>query len=72
MLFCDVICSKTFTITGGPDRYDDRGLIPRTLSMIFAEKEARANEFIFDVSISYLEIYNVREQQQPQRTASCS
>lgn len=26
---------KTFTITGGTDRYVDRGLIPRTISYIF-------------------------------------
>jgi kinesin family protein 6/9 len=26
--------------------------------MIFAEKEARANEFLYSISISYLEIYN--------------
>jgi len=48
---------KTFSITGGQERYEDRGLIPRTLSMIFAEKEARANEYTYNVSISYLEIY---------------
>jgi kinesin family protein 6/9 len=26
---------KTFTITGGAERYQDRGLIPRSLSYIF-------------------------------------
>ena len=26
---------KTFTITGGAERYADRGIIPRTLSYIF-------------------------------------
>ena len=26
---------KTFTITGGAERYSDRGIIPRTLSYIF-------------------------------------
>ena len=26
---------KTFTITGGAERYADRGLIPRTISYIF-------------------------------------
>lgn len=45
---------KTFTITGGPDRYEDRGLIPRTLSMIFEQKAARAAELQYSVSISYL------------------
>ena len=27
---------KTFTITGGPDRYEDRGIIPRSLSLIYS------------------------------------
>lgn len=26
---------KTFTITGGAERYSDRGIIPRTLSYLF-------------------------------------
>lgn len=26
---------KTFTITGGPERYSDRGLIPRSISFLF-------------------------------------
>ena len=26
---------KTFTMTGGAERYSDRGLIPRTLSYLF-------------------------------------
>lgn len=26
---------KTFTITGGPERYADRGLIPRSISFLF-------------------------------------
>lgn len=32
---------KTFTITGGPERYVDRGLIPRAISLIYAEQPAR-------------------------------
>ena len=28
---------KTFTITGGAERYADRGIIPRTLSYIFSK-----------------------------------
>lgn len=48
---------KTFTITGGADRYDDRGLIPRTLSMLFAEKDKNVN-MQYTISVSYLEIYN--------------
>lgn len=26
---------KTFTITGGSERYEDRGIIPRAISLIF-------------------------------------
>ena len=48
---------KTFTITGGPERYVDRGIIPRALSMIFDEVKARSDAQ-FQVHISYLEIYN--------------
>ena len=29
---------KTFTMTGGTDSFDDRGLIPRTLTYIFNQK----------------------------------
>lgn len=28
---------KTFTITGGPEKYSDRGLLPRTLSALYSE-----------------------------------
>jgi len=35
---------KTFTITGGSERYVDRGIIPRALSMIFDEFKKRSNE----------------------------
>ena len=28
---------KTFTITGGSERYVDRGIIPRAISMLFSE-----------------------------------
>ena len=48
---------KTFTITGGPERYADRGLIPRTISHVFSELSKRSGEQ-FQVHISYLEIYN--------------
>ena len=48
---------KTFTITGGAERYADRGIIPRTLSYIFG-KAAKDSQMKFKVNISYLEIYN--------------
>ena len=48
---------KTFTITGGAERYEDRGLIPRTLSYIFNEIRQKTDTS-YKVLISYLEIYN--------------
>lgn len=47
---------KTFTITGGPERYTDRGLIPRTISFIFSEL-AQRSDTTYTIHISYLEIY---------------
>ena len=48
---------KTFTITGGAERYNDRGVIPRALSKIFAECNGR-HDRQYQVYVSYLEIYN--------------
>jgi kinesin family protein 6/9 len=48
---------KTFTMTGGPERYVDRGIIPRGISAIFADIAKRSDSQV-SVKISYLEIYN--------------
>ena len=48
---------KTFTITGGAERYADRGLIPRALSLIFAEVGKR-HDRQHQIYVSYLELYN--------------
>ncbi|GMF58474.1 unnamed protein product [Phytophthora fragariaefolia] len=48
---------KTFTITGGAERYEDRGLIPRALSVIFERMRNNSQEQII-AHVSYLEIYN--------------
>ena len=37
LLFLQTGSGKTFTITGGAERYADRGIIPRTLSYLFQE-----------------------------------
>jgi kinesin family protein 6/9 len=50
---------KTFTMTGGPTRYADRGLIPRSISTIFQEFRTRT-DVQSKTYISYLEIYNER------------
>ncbi|XP_078503456.1 kinesin-like protein KIF6 [Lissotriton helveticus] len=48
---------KTFTITGGAERYNDRGIIPRTLSYIFEQLQQDSSK-IYTTYFSYLEIYN--------------
>eukprot|EP00741_Cyanophora_paradoxa_P008533 tig00001339_g8258.t1 len=48
---------KTFTITGGPEKFADRGIIPRTLTFMFSEFKKRHN-FQYSCHVSYLEIYN--------------
>lgn len=48
---------KTYTITGGVESIDLRGIIPRTLSYIFEETRKRTL-FNWKIYISYLEIYN--------------
>ncbi len=48
---------KTFTMTGGPERYEDRGIIPRTLQYLFAHFSRQVHTQV-SCWISYLEIYN--------------
>ncbi|NXE58465.1 KIF6 protein, partial [Calcarius ornatus] len=48
---------KTFTITGGAERYSDRGIIPRTLSYIFDQLQKDSTK-VYTTHVSYLEIYN--------------
>ncbi|XP_068436732.1 kinesin-like protein KIF6 isoform X2 [Clinocottus analis] len=48
---------KTFTITGGAERYSDRGIIPRALSYLF-ERVSQDSSMVYTTHISYLEIYN--------------
>uniref|UniRef100_A0A087XRW3 Kinesin family member 6 n=1 Tax=Poecilia formosa TaxID=48698 RepID=A0A087XRW3_POEFO len=48
---------KTFTITGGAERYVDRGIIPRTLSYLY-ERFNQEGSMMYTMHISYLEIYN--------------
>lgn len=44
-------------MTGGAERYADRGIIPRALSYIFGRIQKQTTHQI-NVSVSYLEIYN--------------
>ena len=48
---------KTFTITGGTERYADRGVIPRVLSYLF-DVTKKDTEAQYSIYISFLEIYN--------------
>ncbi|XP_022050559.2 kinesin-like protein KIF6 [Acanthochromis polyacanthus] len=48
---------KTFTITGGAERYSDRGIVPRTLSYLY-ERFSQDSNMVYTTNISYLEIYN--------------
>ncbi|XP_006018647.1 kinesin-like protein KIF6 isoform X1 [Alligator sinensis] len=48
---------KTFTITGGAERYSDRGIIPRTLSYVFQQLQKDSSK-VYTTHVSYLEIYN--------------
>ena len=49
---------KTYTLTGGVSAYNERGIIPRTLSEVFKAIELASSEAEHTVRISYLEIYN--------------
>ncbi|CAK9878780.1 unnamed protein product [Sphagnum jensenii] len=48
---------KTYTITGGAERYLDRGIIPRAISLVFSEVAERS-EYTYTIHFSYLEVYN--------------
>ncbi|KAJ8308330.1 hypothetical protein KUTeg_013204 [Tegillarca granosa] len=50
---------KTFTITGGAEKYVDRGIIPRSLSYLFERFESDS-ERSYSLHVSYLELYNER------------
>jgi len=49
---------KTFTIAGGVDRYADRGIVPRAVSELFSEMRRRSETCAYEVSVSYVEVYN--------------
>ena len=47
---------KTFTVTGGAERYVDRGIIPRAVQRLYAEI-AKRNDAQYSVHVSYVEVY---------------
>jgi kinesin family protein 6/9 len=48
---------KTFTLTGGVSSYNERGIIPRALSVLYAHIDGQS-EMEYTVRISSLELYN--------------
>lgn len=48
---------KTYTMLGATDAYENRGLVPRALSFLF-EQLARETSQEFQITITYLQIYN--------------
>ncbi|CAH8430792.1 unnamed protein product [Heterobilharzia americana] len=48
---------KTYTITGGTEKYSERGIIPRTIAYLFDHFEKNLGSE-FTLKISYMEIYN--------------
>jgi kinesin family protein 6/9 len=44
---------KTFTITGGAERYNDRGIIPRVLTHLF-EQFAKRSERVFEAKVCWI------------------
>ncbi|KAK9709795.1 Kinesin motor domain [Popillia japonica] len=47
---------KTYAITGSPDEYEDRGILPRTIEQIFQYVKTTTTQY--SIYVSYLEIYN--------------
>ena len=48
---------KTFTMVGGQDDFEDRGIIPRTFDHLFLEISKRTTEQI-TIYASFIQIYN--------------
>lgn len=52
---------KTYTMMGneeaGPSDSDDRGIIPRALDQIFETVRASAADYIYEISMSYVQLY---------------
>jgi kinesin family protein 6/9 len=44
---------KTYTITGGANRYVDRGIIPRAISEV-----SERSDYTYTLHFSYMEVYN--------------
>ena len=49
---------QTFTMTGSSENFQQRGIIPRAISLIFRKISERKFDHSISIRISYLEIYN--------------
>jgi kinesin family protein 6/9 len=49
---------KTFTITGGVEKYAERGIVPRAISRLFSEIRKRVDSSTYEVTVTYVEVYN--------------
>lgn len=48
---------KTFAVTGGAQRFSDRGLIPRSVSALFEAMDGEPEREDVEVSVSFYELY---------------
>lgn len=65
-----VLVSKTYTIVGDKQSYENRGLIPRAIGHIFRAIGERP-DLAFRVAVSYIEIYNGERQNTMRAIAPC-
>ena len=56
---------KTFTMVGGTQSFEHRGIIPRAMTSMFEMIQSRT-DMLYNVKVSYMEIYN--EQASTRRT----
>lgn len=48
---------KTFAVTGGAKHFDDRGLIPRSITLLFETLSTRPDSDEYEVAVSFYELY---------------
>jgi len=48
---------KTFTMVGGTQSFEHRGIIPRAMSSMFEMIHSRT-DMLYNIKVSYMEIYN--------------
>lgn len=61
MPLMSLLRSKTYSMMGGGEKFEDRGLIPRAISYIFDWISANSSQFQVSVRISFMEVREGRE-----------